>query len=55
MLFRSDIDIVVTEYGAAKLRGQPLAERAKRLISVADPKFREDLEREAQTIYKRGY
>lgn len=52
---RTDIDIVVTEHGAAELRGQPFAERAKRLISIADPKFREDLEREAQTIYKRGY
>ena len=52
---RTDVDIVVTEHGAAELRGQPFAERAKRLIAIADPKFHEDLEREAQTIYKRGY
>jgi len=42
---RSDIDVIVTEYGAAHLRGQSLAERAKRMIAIAHPKFREDLER----------
>ena len=52
---RTDVDIVVTEHGATELRGQPFATRAKRLIAVADPKFRDDLEREAQIIYKRGY
>ncbi len=52
---RTDVDVVVTEHGAAELRGQSFAERAKRLIAIADPKFREDLDREAQVIYKRGY
>jgi acyl-CoA hydrolase len=42
---RSDIDTVVTEYGRAELRGQPLRERARRLISIAHPDFREALER----------
>ncbi len=52
---RTDVDVVVTEYGAAELRGQPLAERARRLTAIAHPNFRESLEREAQAILKRGY
>ncbi|MGB6247251.1 MULTISPECIES: acetyl-CoA hydrolase/transferase family protein [Gordonia] len=42
---RADVDCVVTEHGVAHLRGQPLAERRRRLIAVAAPEFREDLER----------
>ena len=38
---------IVTEYGAVNLRGKNLAERAKLMISVAAPQFREELEREA--------
>lgn len=44
---RSDVDIVVTEFGAAELRGRSLPERAKALIGIAAPHFREDLERAA--------
>ena len=40
---RSDIDIIVTEYGAAHLRGCPLRERARRLIEIAHPNHRESL------------
>lgn len=42
---RSDVDVVVTEYGAAHLRGCGLAERARRLIAIAAPEHREALER----------
>jgi acyl-CoA hydrolase len=42
---RSDVDVVVTEYGAAHLRGCALEERARRLIAVAAPEHRERLER----------
>jgi acyl-CoA hydrolase len=42
---RTDVDYVVTEYGAARLRGTPLRERATRLIAVAAPEFRDELER----------
>lgn len=38
---------IVTEHGAVDLRGRNLAERAKLMISVAAPQFREELEREA--------
>jgi acyl-CoA hydrolase len=39
---------VVTEYGTARLRGAPLAERADRLIAIAAPEHRDDLERAAR-------
>lgn len=42
---RVDVDVVVTEYGAAHLRGQSLASRARRLIEIAAPEHREDLAR----------
>ena len=37
----------VTEYGAVDLRGKNLAERARLLISIAAPQFREELEKAA--------
>ncbi len=47
---RSDADIVVTEFGAAELRGRSLAERARRMAAISHPEFREALEREAARI-----
>jgi acyl-CoA hydrolase len=52
---RSDVDVIVTEHGAAELRGQTLAERTRRLIAIAHPDFREDLAREAHVIQRRGF
>ncbi len=52
---RSEVDIIVTEFGAAQLRGQSLAERARRLVAIAHPDFREELERTAYIIQKRGF
>jgi acyl-CoA hydrolase len=40
-------DWVVTEHGAARLRGKGERERATALIAVAHPRFREELERRA--------
>jgi acyl-CoA hydrolase len=45
---RNDIHWVVTEYGAADLRGRSLDERARLLIAIAHPDFRESLERAAR-------
>jgi acetyl-CoA hydrolase len=52
---RADVDVIVTEFGAAQLKGRSLAERARRLIAIAHPGFREPLEREAHEIERRGY
>lgn len=38
---------VVTEYGMVSLKGKSVAERAKAIILIAHPDFREGLEREA--------
>lgn len=40
---RNDLDTVVTEYGVASLRGRSVSERAKSLISIAHPTFRDEL------------
>ena len=52
---RSDVDVIVTEYGAAELKGQTLAERAKRMVAIAHPDFRETLDRAAHIIQQRGF
>jgi acyl-CoA hydrolase len=52
---RTDVDIIVTEFGAAELKGQTLAERARRLIEIAHPDFREALDRAAHVIRRRGF
>ncbi|MET0390435.1 MAG: acetyl-CoA hydrolase/transferase C-terminal domain-containing protein [Polyangiales bacterium] len=52
---RNDVDVVVTEFGAAELKGQTLAERARRMVAIAHPDFREALSRAAHTIEKRGF
>jgi acyl-CoA hydrolase len=52
---RSDVDVVVTEFGAASLRGRSLAERTRRLIAIAHPDFQEELARAAHIIQQRGY
>jgi acyl-CoA hydrolase len=40
---RFDVDVVVTEQGVADLRGLAPAERAERMVAVADPAHRPDL------------
>jgi acyl-CoA hydrolase len=42
---RSEAGVFVTEWGAADLRGLPLSKRAERMIAIAHPDFRADLER----------
>ena len=44
---RTDTMYVVTEYGMVNLKGKSVAERAKALIGIAHPDFREELERQA--------
>lgn len=45
---RSDMMFVVTEFGLVNLKGKSIPERAKAMISLAHPDFRDDLEREAR-------
>jgi len=40
---RADVHYVVTEHGIAYLHGKTLRQRAEALISIADPKFRDEL------------
>lgn len=49
---RSDADVIVTEYGAADLRGKPLSQRIKAMIAIAHPAHRENLERAAYAAAK---
>ena len=54
---RSDVMYVVTEFGIVNLKGMSVADRAKALISIAHPDYRESLEREARnnTLIPKGY
>jgi len=45
---RADVHYVVTEHGIAHLFGKSLRERARALITIADPAFRSDLEAAAR-------
>jgi acyl-CoA hydrolase len=45
---RVDTMYVATEYGIVNLKGKSVSERAKALISIAHPSFREQLERDAR-------
>ena len=47
---RNIVDIVVTEYGVAHLRGKTVRQRVSELISVAHPDFREELRRQANAL-----
>lgn len=40
---RNDVDYIVTEYGVAHLKGKSLRARARALINIAAPAFRDDL------------
>ena len=47
---RTDIEYVVTEYGIAKLAGASINEKARALINIAHPKFRDELIEEAKKM-----
>jgi len=49
---RNDINYVVTEFGIAELKGKTLKERAKALINVAHPDFRDALIKEWEKRFK---
>jgi 4-hydroxybutyrate CoA-transferase len=45
---RAHVETIVTEWGAAEMHGRSIPERARQLIAIADPRFRDDLEAEAR-------
>jgi acyl-CoA hydrolase len=47
---RGDVQYVITEYGIADLHGRTLRERARSLIGIAHPRFREELEAAARGL-----
>ena len=47
---RNDVHYVVTEYGVAYLHGKTIRERARALIDIAHPRFREELEAKAREL-----
>jgi acyl-CoA hydrolase len=48
---RAHVHYVITEYGTAMLLGLSLAERARSLIAIAAPQFREELSRAAYDLH----
>jgi acyl-CoA hydrolase len=47
---RAHVQTVVTEHGVAELHGRSLRERAQALIKLAEPRFRDELERAARDL-----
>jgi acyl-CoA hydrolase len=47
---KNTVDHIVTEHGIAEMRGRSISERARALIAIADPRFRDDLAREARAL-----
>lgn len=50
---RSDAGLIVTEHGVADLRGQTLSRRVRRMVDIAAPEHRADLERQAHELLRR--
>jgi acyl-CoA hydrolase len=48
---RAHVETVVTEWGVAELHGRSIRERARQLIAIADPHYREELELEARRAH----
>lgn len=52
---RYDVDYIVTEYGIAKLKGLTTRDRARALIAIAHPEFREELKCAFANMFKVEY
>ncbi|HTT56892.1 MAG TPA: acetyl-CoA hydrolase/transferase C-terminal domain-containing protein [Opitutaceae bacterium] len=48
---RNHVHYVVTEHGVADMYGKSLRQRARALIAIADPQFREELEKTAAELH----
>jgi len=47
---RNHVHYIASEHGVALLHGKTIRERARALIEIADPEFREELERQAKEL-----
>ena len=47
---RATVDKIVTELGVAEMRGRTLQQRARALIDIAHPNFREELSSSAREM-----
>ena len=47
---KNTVDHVVTEHGVADMRGRSISQRARSLIAVAHPAFRDELEAQARQL-----
>jgi 4-hydroxybutyrate CoA-transferase len=50
-LHKNCTDMIVTEYGVARLRGRSMRQKAEELINVAHPDFRAELKKAAQRLF----
>ena len=48
---RAHVETIVTEWGVAEMHGRSIHERARQLIAIADPRFRDELEHEARAAH----
>ena len=48
---RNHVHFVVTEFGVAALYGKSVRQRAQALINIADPRFREEITRNARELH----
>lgn len=52
---RTNADYIVTEYGIARMTGHSLRQRAKALIEIAHPKFKQELIKEYEKRFHQKY
>lgn len=48
---RSDVDVVATEHGIARLKGKTIRERIRAMVAIAAPQHRDRLLREAREVW----
>jgi acyl-CoA hydrolase len=48
---RSDVDVIATEHGVARLRGRSIGERIRAMVAIAAPEHRDALMREARETW----
>lgn len=52
---RNDVDYIVTEHGIARMKGKSLRERARSLIRIAAPQFKDELAKEFENRFAEKY